>query len=80
MSYFTYVLKSMKNGKFYIGYTSDLNQRIKLHNLGKNIATKKDKPWNLFYVEELADETDAIRREHQIKSWKSRKMMERLKF
>ena len=30
--YFVYVLLSLKDGKFYIGFTSDLNRRLKEHN------------------------------------------------
>jgi putative endonuclease len=77
--YFTYVLKS-KNGKYYIGYTSDVSERLKRHNSKKVTATKNFVPWQLFYKEEFVYEREAIRRERQLKSWKSRKALERLKF
>lgn len=78
--YYTYILKSKKNGKYYIGYTSNLEERLKLHNSNKNLATKNLGPWDLFYFEEFKNEVEAIKKEKQIKSWKSRKMIEKLKF
>jgi putative endonuclease len=34
--YYVYVLLSLRDHKFYIGFTSDLRRRIKEHNAGKN--------------------------------------------
>ena len=31
----------------YVGYTTDINERLKTHNAGGSIHTKKDKPWEL---------------------------------
>ena len=78
--YYTYILKSNKNNKYYIGSTSNLNTRFLLHNLGKVKSTKAYKPWSIYYFEEFKSERDTILRERQIKSWKSRKMIEKLKF
>ncbi|MDP3697584.1 MAG: GIY-YIG nuclease family protein [Candidatus Taylorbacteria bacterium] len=78
--YYTYILKSDKNNKYYIGSTSDLNQRLNQHNSGKVKSTKLYRPWSIYYFEKLDNEKDAILRERQIKSWKSRKMIEKLKF
>lgn len=77
--YFTYILKS-KSNKYYIGYTSDINERLRLHNSRRVVSTKNDVPWELFHKEEFKNERDAIMRERQLKSWKSRKALERLKF
>ena len=78
--YHTYILKSKKNNQYYIGYTSDLDVRLKLHNNNKVSATKNLGPWEIFHKEEFRTEREAIHRERQIKSWKSRKAIERLKF
>lgn len=75
-----YVLKSQKSGAYYIGYTSDIGRRIMLHNTDRVTATKNKGPWELFYLEKFSDETSAIKREKQLKSWKSRAAIERLKF
>ena len=48
--YYVYVLKSQKTKRFYIGYTSDLKQRVLDHNIGE-MATKYGIPWKLIYYE-----------------------------
>jgi len=68
------------NNKYYIGYTRDVNERLRLHNSGQVISTRSSLPWQLFYKEEFESERDAIIRERQLKAWKSRKALERLKF
>ena len=78
--FYTYVLKSDKNSRYYIGYTSDIQARLKLHNSKSVLATKNLCPWQLFYFETFDTEKDAIGRERQMKSWKSRSMIEKLKF
>ncbi|OGY66033.1 MAG: hypothetical protein A3I89_00845 [Candidatus Harrisonbacteria bacterium RIFCSPLOWO2_02_FULL_41_11] len=78
--YHTYILKSKKSGKYYVGYTNNLDDRLKLHNANKVPATKGLGPWEVFHSEPFQTEKEAINRERQIKSWKSRKAIERLKF
>ena len=78
--YYTYILKSLINNKYYIGYTADLAKRLVEHNSGRVNFTRRYKPWELYYFEEYDDAKHANRRERQIKSWKSRAMIEKLKF
>lgn len=78
--FYTYILKSTRAGKYYVGYTGDLEKRLATHNAGRVTATKRDCPWEFFYHENFSSEADAVRREQQLKSWKSRKALERLKF
>ena len=42
--YYTYVLQSEKDGKFYLGFTEDLKQRFELHNKGRVDSTKDRRP------------------------------------
>jgi len=76
----TYILKSNKDSRYYIGCTKDINERLRMHNSGKVISTKRFIPWTLYYKEEYNSNKEARRRELQLKSWKSRKSLERLKF
>src|SRR3989344_3001280 len=78
--YYTYILKSKKDNQYYIGYTNDLDSRLKLHNANTVQATKGLGPWEIFHSEQFQTEKEAVNRERQIKSWKSRKAVERLKF
>jgi putative endonuclease len=73
-----YILKSQINGQYYIGQTQDLTLRLVNHNAGKVRSTKSKKPWVLLYSEAYVNRSKAFARESQIKSWKSRKAIERL--
>ena len=49
--YYVYLLRSIKNSsKTYIGYTTDLNQRLETHNSGGSVYTEQDRPWKLITV------------------------------
>ncbi|MBI2024127.1 GIY-YIG nuclease family protein [Candidatus Giovannonibacteria bacterium] len=78
--YYTYILVSEKFNAYYVGYTANLNHRLLAHNNGMVRATKNRGPWKIFYHEKFETEVGAVQRERQIKSWKSRKAIERLKF
>ena len=66
-----YILLSEKTNKFYIGSTGNLSDRITRHNSGRSKATKTGIPWKLIYTEAFETRTEAIKREIEIKSWKS---------
>src|SRR3989338_7265809 len=66
--FYTYLLESLINKSWYIGYTSDLRNRFISHNKGKNIATNGKKPWKLIYCEAYVDRVDVKKRERFLKS------------
>ena len=71
-----YALFSPSHQKIYIGYTSDLEQRLLSHNsLGKKGWTIKYRPWKLAYTEEFETKKEAMRREKQLKSAKGREFI-----
>ena len=70
MSHFVYILQSLKDGRYYVGETSDVNARLLFHNAGKQRSTKSRIPFRLIHVEEYATREEALKRERQIKSWK----------
>ena len=61
--FFVYVLKSLKNGRRYIGQTKDVHERINHHNFGGSKATKYQGPYKLVYVEKYSTRRDAVSRE-----------------
>jgi putative endonuclease len=78
--FYTYVLRSKRDGRFYTGYTSNLENRIQEHNRGQIESTKMRKPFELIYFEACSDEKDAIRREKYLKtSWGKRYIRSRLR-
>lgn len=76
--YSVYIIKSLVNGKYYIGCTSNLEERLNAHNRGSNHSTKNYRPWRLIGNEEYADRKDAYHREKQIKSYKGGKAFKEL--
>jgi putative endonuclease len=68
MEYFVYVLLSKKDNKFYTGFTSNLNERIKEHNSSKVTSTKYRTPFELVYYEACLNQEDALHREKYLKS------------
>jgi putative endonuclease len=66
--YYCYVLLSEKDNKQYIGYTSDLKQRVKEHFNGESFATKSRLPLKLIFYEAFLDQGDALRREKYFKT------------
>ena len=52
MSYYVYLIVSKVKKKTisYVGYTNNINNRIKLHNNGKGAKFTKGKKWKLIYV------------------------------
>ena len=51
MSYYVYILKSLKDGKYYIGSTSDVVARLNFHNAGLQRSTKSRIPFVLIFQE-----------------------------
>lgn len=66
--YYTYILQSKKDGKWYTGFTNNLRKRFSEHNNGKNISTKSRGPFILIYYEGCINEHDAIQRERYLKT------------
>ncbi len=66
--YYTYLIHSKKDGRFYTGYTRDLRNRLNEHNLGHVRSTKNRGPFELIYYEACLDEQDATAREKYLKT------------
>ncbi len=64
--------------KYYIGSTKDIDVRLEKHLSNHKGFTSKAKDWVLKYQEVFYSNSDSLKRELQIKNWKSRKMIEKL--
>ena len=76
--HFVYILYSASRDKYYVGSCEDVNKRLVKHNTNHAGFTGKTGDWIIKWTEEHADKTGALKREKQIKAWKSRKMIEKL--
>ncbi|MBK6635296.1 MAG: GIY-YIG nuclease family protein [Chitinophagaceae bacterium] len=70
MPHFVYILQSLKDGKYYIGETHDVEARLLFHNSGKQRSTKNRIPFRIVIIEQYENREVALAREKQIKSWK----------
>ena len=79
MSYFVYVIGSLKNfkPKTYVGWTKDLNERLRKHNSGKGAKSTKGRKWKIIYHEIFNSKKKAMQREYIIK--KDKKFRQALK-
>ncbi|HRH12247.1 MAG TPA: GIY-YIG nuclease family protein [Bacteroidia bacterium] len=80
MKFFVYVLKSLKDGSTYIGYTSDLEKRLADHNKGKTKSIKHKIPLQIVYFEEFSNKIEAIKRELKLKnnSWEKEQLYKKI--
>ena len=77
---YVYILRSKKDKKFYVGYTSDLKVRIRAHKNGSVNSTKNRLPIELIYYEACVSQKDATHREKYLKTtWGKRYIKNRLK-
>ncbi len=66
--WYTYLIKSKKDKRWYTGCTTDLRKRSKEHKEGLVFSTKGRKPFTLIYYEACLDKNDAFARERYLKS------------
>ena len=69
MSYFVYLITSKDKKKTisYVGYTNNLDKRIKLHNSNRGAKFTKGRKWKIIYSERLSTKKEAMKREYYIK-------------
>ena len=79
MGYFVYIIASVKNFKLktYVGWTINLNKRLKKHNLGTGAKSTRGRKWKIIYHETLNSKKKAMRREYYLK--KNRILRKKLK-
>ena len=70
--YYSYVLQSEKDDKFYIGFTKDLKLRFEQHTKGQVDSTKNRRPLKLIYYEACLTQEDATKREKYLKTYHGR--------
>ena len=68
--YFVYILKSLKDNKYYIGQTDNIDLRLKRHNNGLVQSTKSRTPLVLIRKETFGTRGEARKRENYLKKLK----------
>ena len=68
-----YILFSEQLDKFYIGYTgSSIGDRLEKHNTNHPGFTGRTNDWKVVYFEEFLEKIPAMKREKEVKAWKSK--------
>ncbi|MEM7436996.1 MAG: GIY-YIG nuclease family protein [Myxococcota bacterium] len=75
--HYVYVLRSLKDGHLYTGYTADLRARFAAHRTGKSRHTRRRRPLKLIYYEAYLLEDDARSREAFLKSGSGKRYLRR---
>jgi predicted GIY-YIG superfamily endonuclease len=73
--FLVYILRC-SDDSFYVGHTSDVQERVKAHNDGRGASwTARRGPVHLVYQEPHRDEQAAVARERQLKRWTHQKKL-----
>jgi len=73
--YYTYILQSDRDKKFYTGYTKNLKLRFEQHQKGLAESTKHRIPMKLIYYEACIHQQDATHREKYLKTYYGKKFI-----
>ena len=75
MIFYVYMLKSINNkiNKTYVGYTNNLNQRLKKHNLGLGAKSTRGFKWKIIYKKKFYDKRLAMSFEYKLKKDKKKR-------
>ena len=74
-NFYVYILISLKDNNIYIGFTSNIINRIKRHNKGFVKSTKSRRPFKLIYLEKYYDRQQALGREKYLKTTQGRRFI-----
>ncbi|QQS65394.1 GIY-YIG nuclease family protein [Candidatus Saccharibacteria bacterium] len=75
--YVVYAIYNRLLDKVYIGQTSDIDKRIKEHNLHTfaGFTSRFEGKWELIFKESVATRSEALKREKQLKSYRGREFI-----
>lgn len=73
-----YILKSLKDGRYYVGSTTDLARRFAEHSRGDVRSTKAFLPFQLVFKQEFSTYAQARRLELRLKKYKRRDFLEKI--
>lgn len=76
--WYIYVLQC-DDGSLYTGSSTDIEKRFSLHQRGGGAKyTRAHKPIKILHQESFATKSEALKREHEIKSWSRQKKIMQL--
>jgi len=79
MAYAVYAIQSSVDDRIYVGFSENLENRLKEHNHGKTKSTKGFRPWVLIYYDEVETRIEARKREKYLKSGCGKEFLKSIK-
>ncbi|MDD5570866.1 MAG: GIY-YIG nuclease family protein [Bacteroidales bacterium] len=78
--FFVYIIQSEIDNSTYIGYTENIEKRLREHNQGKTKSIKHKIPYKLVYFEQYESKTEARKREYKLKnnSWEKENLFKNI--
>ena len=73
-TYYVYVLRNHE-GRVYIGFTENLEERVRQHRENEGGWTRGKGPWELVHQETHSDRADALRRERNLKGGRTNQIL-----
>ena len=69
MPYYVYMIKTIGGAysKSYVGYTNDVNKRLKKHNNNKGAKSTKGYMWKLIFKKKFLTKSSAMSYEYRLK-------------
>ena len=82
MVYYVYLIATKNKQKItsYVGYTSNIKNRVKLHNTSKGAKFTKGKKWQLIYSRKFSSKVSAMKYEYILKKNQKKRNEIKLRF
>ncbi|MFY9462519.1 MAG: GIY-YIG nuclease family protein [Candidatus Sungiibacteriota bacterium] len=74
---YVYILQSLKDKSFYVGFTEDLKRRLVVHNSGGDEYTSRRKPFRLVWYCAFHSKKQALEFEKYLKSGSGRAFLKK---
>ena len=76
-NHFAYIIESLSTGKWYYGYSTNLDNRLLFHNEGNNISTRNKGPWKYIFIRKFTSRKEATDFEKYLKTSRNKNFLKR---
>jgi putative endonuclease len=82
MDFFVYLLTTKNKNSYisYVGFTNDINKRVKLHNSGKGAKFTRGRKWTLIYKKRYKSKSIAMKEEFKLKNDRKKRNLLKIKY
>ena len=77
MQYIVYMLSSVNSNKkkTYVGYTNNIDNRLKKHNSNRGAKATRGYKWKVIYLKKFLSKSEAMRYEYKLKKNKKERLL-----